>query len=174
MHMARPANTYPAEKITQGLIALIAHGGAVRPATDALKAEGFNIAPATLTKLREANQARYRELEREYGGELEAIAVDAARRSLTLAAAVEQGALEQILQEMAEKRLRDPSQTALNASKIKNTNVDQVLKLTGRPTVITEHKNADELLDGLMAKLGSIEGTATEDEPQAIEAGTDA
>ncbi len=75
---------------------------------------------------------------------------------------------------MSEKRLRDPSQTALNASKIKNTNVDQVLKLTGRPTVITEHKNADELLDGLMAKLGSIEGTASEDTQSALEAGADA
>ncbi len=50
--------------------------------------------------------------------------------------------------------VRDPATLARNAAVTKGINVDQVLRLSGRPTVIAEHRNADDLLDCLAKKLG--------------------
>ena len=73
-----------------------------------------------------------------------------------LAARLEHAALERATEQMLDPdhEVRDPATVARNAAVTKGINVDQVLKLSGRPTVIAEHRNADDLLDSLAKKLG--------------------
>ena len=164
----RPPRAFDAEQITRGLVQVIACAGNASEADRRLRAEDktWRVPLRTLQEWHTDTHAhRYRQLERDHGRELEALAIDSARRTLTLAAEVELLGLTQMREELQARKARDPSQMALNASKIKSANVDQVLKLTGRPTEVVEHRNADDLLDSLAKKLG----LALEPEPADAE-----
>ncbi len=82
--------------------------------------------------------------------------IEGARSSALLAARLEHAALERAISQMldTDHDVRDAATVARNAAVTKGINVDQVLKLSGWPTVIAEHRNADDLLDSLARKLG--------------------
>ncbi len=143
------------QDITNGLVMIISCGGNVNEAHRRLTSKGGNVPSLSVLKTwKTAHVDRYRELERKHGPQLEDIAVDNARRAMVLAAQVEQKGLESVIDAQKKAGYRTGSQDALNASKIKAAQVDQILKLTGRPTEITEHRNADDVMDSLMRKLG--------------------
>jgi len=82
------------------------------------------------------------------------VLVDGARTSALLAARLEQAALEAAVEQVEAGEAKDPATVARNAAVTKGINVNPVLKLTGRPTVITEYRNADDILDSLFKRLG--------------------
>ena len=46
----------------------------------------------------------------------------------------------------------DPARSAANLARVAQSNVDKLLALTGRPSQITESRNAEEILRSLVAK----------------------
>ncbi len=193
--VGRPARTYSPEQTTKALLTVIACAGNLSQARKRLLSEGEDVPLKTLSAWKDS--PRYRELERTHGRAIEDELVDHARRSAMLAAELEREGLQAALEDVraartavadleAERitpnayraimaRAENPAQMALNASKIKGGNVDQVLKLTGRPTEITEHRNVDDFFDALYKKLGlnpaqPVDATVVDDDPKELPA----
>jgi len=155
--MARALQSYDAEAIDRGLLMLAVCAGDAAQAHRRLAAEGVSIPERTLRDWKtHSHPQRFVEVQRSYSAELEGVIIDGARSAALLAARLEHAALERATEQMLDPdyEVRDPATVARNAAVTKGINVDQVLKLSGRPTVIAEHRNADDLLDSLAKKLG--------------------
>lgn len=142
--------------ITRGLNALVAFGGTPGPASRALKSTfDLDVSPGRLKTWRDHTYAeRYVSLQVEHSEEIESAIIRETRDLARAAAIAERIAIESVLEQLDGGRLRAPevAQVALNMSKIKQSNIDKMLALTGRPTAITEHRSAAEIIRALEAK----------------------
>lgn len=148
--------TYTEDHITKGLNALLAFGGSPAAASKALK-QAFALAiPAkTLQTWRDSTHAdRYAALQAEFGPEIEQAIVRDTRDLARAATTVERLAIEQAYEALESGAVRPEvaAQIALNMSKVKQSNLDKLLALTGRPQQITEHRSAAEIIRALRAK----------------------
>lgn len=147
---------YTEQDVTRGLNALIAFGGSPTQAAQALKdAFELDVPTSTLRTWRDATYAeRYVALQAEHGHEIEQAIVRDTRDLARAAAHVERMAIEKAVEAMQHTNLRatDAAQIAVNMSKLKQSNIDKLLALTGRPQAITEHRSAQELIRALAAK----------------------
>ena len=160
------------EDIERGLTALALTAGRPVQASDRLKEQGLDIPASTLCRWRDHQyHERYLEIATTVAYRVEDVIVQEARETAALAAQLERAALERAYRQvMNSKEGVDASQVAQRASTVKGINVDKLLQLTGRPTQVVEHRNADEVLRKLGASLPGliVDGTATEIEPKAI------
>jgi hypothetical protein len=109
---------------------------------------------STLRKWRDSTHSeRYAQLQADHGKDIEEAMVRDTRDLARAAAIAERLAIEKTIDELEADRSRiDPAQAAVAMSKVKQSNIDKMLALTGRPQSITEHRNATELLRALEAK----------------------
>jgi hypothetical protein len=152
--LEKPA--YTEQDIARALNALVAFGGSPSQASRAL-AEAFDLdVPATtLRAWRDSVYAdRYVALQTEHGHEIEQALIRDTRDLARAAAHVERLAIEQAVEGLHAGRIRptEAAQIAVNMAKLKQTNIDKLLALTGRPQAITEHRSAQELIRALAAK----------------------
>lgn len=174
--MSNPARSE--EEITTCLMALVAWAGQTTPAARYLKAEkGISVKPTTLKEWMTARYAdRFEKMRTEYGRQLEEKLSNDMRE---VAAFATEGAREAV--EAARKRIRagdepDPARAAANLATVATKQTDKLLSLTGRPQVITESRNATEMLRGLIAEFPQVFQLSAEqpDMPAQIEEGPDA
>lgn len=147
---------FTAKDVARGLNALVAFGGTPGPASRALKATfDLDVNPTTLRAWRDHTHAeRYVTLQLEHAQDIEDAIIRETRDLARAASMAERIAIESCLEQLDGGRLRaqEISQVALNMSKIKASNIDKLLSLTGRPTAITEHRSASEIIRALEAK----------------------
>lgn len=144
------------DQITKGLNALLAFGGSPAAASKALKQAFDLVIPGSTLKVwRDSTHAdRYTALQDEFGGQIEQAIIRDTRDLTRAAVQVERMAIEQAYEALDHGTVRPEvaAQIALNMSKIKQSNIDKLLALTGRPQQITEHRNANEIIRALAAK----------------------
>lgn len=158
---------YSPEEIDRGLLALALAGGNAMRASRELEALGHPVPWRTLYNWRDKHAQRLSELRTEHAPKIEALIVREARDSALLAAQVEQAGLARLQDNIDDIDLKDLSKTVKDASVSKAVNVDQVLKLEGRPTQIVENRQASDLIRKLRASgaMDAIDGEAEEIKP---------
>jgi hypothetical protein len=146
------------EDVETALQVLIAMDGSYKRASDALKEIGLDINPGTLSAWRNSIHAdRYYELLREKGRQIEERAALRMLETVGKAQDVADMAIEQTRELLEQKNPRmDPSQAAQRMTWVMGVNNDHMLKLTGRPTQITEHRDPNEILRSLGAIAGLV------------------
>jgi hypothetical protein len=147
---------YTEHDITRGLTALVAFGGAAGPASRALKDTfDLRVPPDTLKRWKEHTHAeRYATLQVEHAGQIEDAMVRELRDLVRASGQAERMAVEQTIESLERGGIR-PSEVAsiaVGMSKVKQSSIDKMLALTGRPQTITEHRSAAEILRALEAK----------------------
>lgn len=161
---------YTQEEIDDALTALIAFAGNAAAAIRYLEQEGKR-APAYPTLMdwsRTKYWERYEELREQFAAKREATLVnnylDASLRAteaMVLAA------------DKAKERLdrdedNDPARTAANLAMVARSATDKRLALQGRPTQISENRDATQILRGLMARYPQLiqltEDTGTDEQ----------
>ena len=144
------------EEIGRALTTLVAFGGSPSNASRALK-ETFDleISPSKLKSWRDFTYAdRYVALQTDHAAAIEEAIVRDTRDLARAAAQVERLAIEKAIDAIEDGNVRPEvaSQIALNMAKLKQSNIDKLLALTGRPQAITEHRSAAEIIRALAAK----------------------
>lgn len=146
----------PDQDVQRALHALLAFGGSPSPASRALKDEfDLDISRDVLKRWRDTTYAdRYAALQREHGADIEQAIVRETRDLARSAALVERMAIDRAMDEILDGRVRPEqlAQIALNMAKVKQSNIDKLLALTGRPQQITEHRDLDAIMRALAAK----------------------
>ena len=145
---------YTDQEIQRGLNALIAFGGSPTAASKAIR-EAFDleVPVGTLRTWRDATHAeRYSKLQTEHAKDIEEAMVRDTRDLARAASLAERMAIEKTIESLETSTRLDPAQAAVAMSKVKTSNIDKMLALTGRPQQITENRNANELLRALEAK----------------------
>lgn len=154
---------YTEQEIVRGLNALIAFGGSPTAASKALR-EAFDleVPVSTLRKWRDATHAeRYSKLQADHSAQIEEAMVRDTRDLARAAGLAERLAVEKVIEELESGNSRlDPSQAAVNMSKVKQSNIDKMLALTGRPHQIVENRNAGEIIRALESKGVLVRGDA--------------
>lgn len=136
------------------LKALIAFAGSPSAASEALRAQyGITASPEELARMRDHTHAeRYAALQESYAPDIEQAMVRELRELARAAMMGERLGIEKALTALPNMPPVPAAQIALNLSKIKQTNIDKLLALTGRPTTITESRSAEDLIRALVAK----------------------
>ena len=144
---------YTQEQITEGLMALIAHAGNHRRASDYLKTEkGIEIPPDTLYGWKHKHAIEYLELREKFADQMEK---QLAHEYLDLAAQAAQGtelAVKRAVERLEADEDKDPARTAANLAHVSQSSVDRNRVLTDRPSRITETRGLEEILRSLAAK----------------------
>lgn len=144
----------PGESIERALTALLAFGGSAKAAAVALDGA---IDVETLERWRDIEHAdQYAALQAEHGKDIEEAMVREMRDIARLALSGQRLAVEKAIEGLDRANPRDAAQIALNLAKVTQAGVDKILALTGRPTTISEHRSATELIRALASK-GVIE-----------------
>jgi hypothetical protein len=112
----------------------------------------------------------YEEVRRNLAPQIEAAVVEEMRAFIVQAGRVKSKVLERIDRALDEDKIpeRDLHQTLRNVAASQSTAVDKTLSLSGRPSQITEHRSAAELLERLQ-KLGALKRPGHDAESTAIE-----
>ena len=124
---------YTPEQVTKALMQLVANAGNVAATARDLIDDEFQVPEPTLRIWKNERHAeQYRRLEERYGQELEALAVEAARRNIQLAGEKKRALLERVNPEKVDERDLPQMLKAVTDAEAKGT--QGLLQLTGRPT----------------------------------------
>lgn len=141
-------------------------GDAKTAAAYLIEHEGIDTSPAKLMAQRKGKDfATYERYADEFAPRLEALLVREMREVAAQSLSLERKLMEKLDKQLTDNTLQDPSRALQAVSKVKQTSVDKLLSLTGRPTSITEHRSASEIVKKLEALRVLIPiGEASEDE----------
>jgi hypothetical protein len=164
-----PGGRYTEEEIERGLEALAVCGGSTRRASRELAARGLEIPHPTLQDWKTLHADRYQRMRDEVvpriHGKLAEESEDLAREY----GEVEREAIAILRERLPELRPHEGGNALRNLATSRAISIDKASVLRGRPTRITEHRSADEILEK-WRKLGVIEpnevvdGTVEEDD----------
>lgn len=111
------------------------------------------VTPDALTAWRNGEcRALYENLQERYAGQLEDALVREAREVAGRAMVLERRLLDETEKQLASGRMGDPSRAAANVSKVKDTAINKLLALTGRPSAITQSQDAAQIIRALEGK----------------------
>lgn len=114
--------------------------------------EGIDTSPAKLMAMRKGKDfATYERYAEEFAPRLEGLLVREMREVAAQSLALERKLMEKLDKQLIDNTLQDPARALQAVSKVKQTSVDKLLSLTGRPTSITEHRSASEIVKKLEA-----------------------
>lgn len=165
--MSNPARTE--EEVNTILVALAAWGGQINPASKYLKAEkGIAISPATLKDWKTRYGERYDRLREQNSASAEGTLAHEMREVALLAVGAERLAVEKTVERLESGEETDTARAAANLSRVAQSSVDKLMSLTGRPTQITETRDAFEIMRKLV-QMGVLQAP---DEPTQIEEAT--
>ncbi len=145
---------------------LFACAGSESMASKHLADQGIEITKATLGSWKRGRFAeRYERIRREHQQKLEEAIVPELREVAFLASSTERRLLEAVNERLDNGEENDPGRALANVAKAQGTATDKLLALTGRPQVITEHRNPDEIARSLVARgvLKLVESTDDKD-----------
>jgi hypothetical protein len=150
--MAR--TTYDQQDISKALTVLAFKAGNYSHAIAALKEMGLEVTQVRLKGWAEREyEDQYKAIRDKYQGEFEAEAIRDMRDHLRRAAEAERLLIQKAV-DLVDKTFsaKDASVAALNMAKIKQSNVDKLLALTGRPSTIIEDRGVEPIIESLIAK----------------------
>jgi hypothetical protein len=150
--MAR--TTYDQQDISKALTVLAFKAGNYSQAVAALKEMGLEVTQVRLKGWAEReHEDQYKAIRDKYQGEFEAEAIRDMRDHLRRAAEAERLLIQKAV-DLVDKTFsaKDASVAALNMAKIKQSNVDKLLALTGRPSTIIEDRGVEPIIESLIAK----------------------
>lgn len=155
--MSKAANPqWSQQDITTILTMLAVNAGNVAKTVKEHREEfGRSPDPTTLTNWRDRKYSdEYAKIRDEYAREFEADAVRTLRDRMRQAAEAEELAIRRMIEQLEQNRIsnRDLAGVAYNMSKIKATNADRLLTLTGRPTQIIDDRSAQQVIEGLVRR----------------------
>lgn len=165
---------YTLAEIQAGLISLAAHAGNAGPASRALAEQGIAIPVSTLRTWLRTRREEYDEIREKYGDQLEAEIARSLRESIAYTTRVAMKAVAVAEERLDLRKDINPAQTAASLARVVGTNTDKLLALTGRPTVITEHRSAEEILRplierGVLSTVTTTEGDAAAQLPAPVQ-----
>lgn len=141
------ADRFSPQQVDAGLLALVQAGSAERASVLLEETQGYRIAPSTLNLWRsKMHRDRFFEIAREHAPEQEEQLIHAKR---ALLARLEEGkalGIEKAIEQLESGEAKDPSAIARNLAVVGGIDTRDYLLLTGRPTEVVEHHNADDLL----------------------------
>jgi predicted component of type VI protein secretion system len=111
---------------------------------------------------------RYEQIREQYAQKVEATVTNDLRDAAREALETQRIAVQKARERLEADKDDDPARSAANLARVTQSNADKLLSLTGRPTQITESRNVNEMLRGLIAafpQVFSLEGQ----EPEQIE-----
>lgn len=152
-----------AEQCMRTLAAL--HGDAYQAAKVLHDSSQAFVTPVQLEAWRKGEyRGIYERFQEEMAQGLEEALVREHREMAARATQLERRLLDKIERDLDSKDIADPSRALTAVTKTKQVSVDKLLSLTGRPTTITESRNAAEIVKQLEALrvLIPIEATAQE------------
>lgn len=118
------------------------------------------------------HRERYLEIQEREGPKLEAIAAGHAREVILRAAEIEHNVLDRLTDNtLSTKELAEAAGAFQRVTTAKGINTTKLLELTGRPTSIVEHREGNEILRSLAAKVPGLILDSTAEElppPQAL------
>lgn len=152
-------------RVEIGLKALIRTGGRAKSAEKYLEDEGVRIPAYMLHKWKISHAAEYDALRETHAAEIEAHLAHDWRDNARLAVDGSALAVEAAIENLESGKDSDPARTAANLAKVAQSSTDKLLALTGRPTQITETRNAGEIIRKLV-QLGVVK---VPDDPLEIE-----
>lgn len=138
-------------QITNALTTLAMHGGDFKKASKEL----HGIGEVGLKKLAEEHTEDYKRIQDRAKHELEEDAIRTMRERLAQAGEAERLAIEKTIAGLTNGhsiRPTEAAQAALSMSRVKATNIDKLLTLTGRPNAIIEDRTAQEAVRSLVHK----------------------
>jgi hypothetical protein len=112
----------------------------------------------------------YRRYQEEYAPKLEEALVREAREVAGRAMILERRLLDETERQLSTGKMNDPAKAAANISRVKQSAIDKLLSLTGRPTTITQHQDAAEIIRalegrGVLVPLDQIVESTAEKQP---------
>lgn len=137
--------------------------GDAHTASKVLEDEHIDAKPDQLIAMRKGELKQlYDAYAKELAPQIEEQLVAEMREVAARASQLEHQIMDQIVKKLPS--MSDPSRALTAVTKAKQTAIDKVLSLTGRPQVITERRDAAQLVKKLeaMRVLVPIEGTAEE------------
>jgi hypothetical protein len=152
--MASPTQ-WDEKQISQILTLLALNAGNVAKTIREFKEEHDRAPSAdTLTNWRDRKYAeRYNRIREDYAREFEADAVRTLRDRMKQAAEAESIAIQKTIEALERQdRMVNPAQAAYNMTRVKATNADRLLTLTGRPNQIIDDRSAQKIIEGLVRK----------------------
>lgn len=161
--------TKPAH-VAQVLGVLVACAGDQDKARKLLSLEDREISREQIAKLRQTHGDEYAALAENYGPKLEAAIIRDTREIAARAVSVQLQAVLRAEETVGELKPSEAAKAARDLAHVSGQNVDQVLKLTGRPTQITEDRTVRQIANALVARKllvpvtgqQTVEGTAEE------------
>src|SRR4051794_3987172 len=165
--MAKRAQTvYTPEEIDRGLLALAVTGTAAAASRQlALNDPPVKVDRRTIAGWRERYPDRWRDIQTNHAARVEETIINEARETAIRAAELERETLSLELERTKNKEVKDAGASARNASTVKGINIDKVLGLSGRPRVVVEHRQAEDIIASLRRlapKVFSANGEAEE------------
>ncbi len=153
------SHKYTVEEVDTALLTL-SRAGSSRLASEHLASIGIEITPERLRSMRNKEYPnRYAHLQAQHGAELDQLIVQNSRAAFLQAAVIEERVLDRLEDNIEKLDARDLPAAAKNLTTVKAINLDKHMLATGRPTQITEHRDAASLL----AQLGDVvNSTATD------------
>lgn len=153
-------------EVEEALMVLAISGGNFKRASEQLRAAGQDLSPRRLRDwAQEVYPARYEQAQFRYADALEERLISQARVAASQAGDVIVRALELTAVQLESGDVKDPVRIARDASVVMGVNADKLLALSGRPTVVTEVRDAAQIMRALGAKLGvrdAVDGSAVE------------
>jgi hypothetical protein len=158
------SSKFTTEQVDGALLTLAMLGGSTEKAGKELRAAGMNVTSRTLREWREKlYPGRYRDLCQRHARDIEGVIVRGSRAIAVRADEVTMLALEKARAQLKAGEARDPASVARNAAVTKAVNIDKMMLLEGRPTQVTEHRDADELMRAIRARVTVLDKEAAID-----------
>ena len=162
----------PAER-RQALLVLALNGGNTKRAAEFLKDAGNPVPQQTLSYWTRKHADELEEVTREHAPKLEQAMAGQILRTALAAHEATLIAVEKAREQLEAGEAKDPSTAARNLGTTAGILSDKYLTLTGRPTQITEHRSADQILANIARQIGAVNSTAHEiPEAKQVEATT--
>lgn len=164
--------SYDDAEVERGLLVLALSGGNAAEAARTLAAldPPLKVSPSTLQNWKVKHGKRYAEIAAERVAELETIVLQQVREAIVQAGALQGQVLARLLARVEADELdtKDLANVLKSAGVTLGINVEKMLLLTNRPTVIAEKRDVGELIASLAERVpGLIVADAEEIGPAA-------
>lgn len=140
---------YTPADVDRGLLEL-AHVGNAAQASRNLQEQGLDIPGDTLRSWTRSHAERYSVIRTEVKEKAEEGLIHDFREIAQLAVQAERLALEKTIEQLEGDNAKDPSSAARNAATVKGITVANMLTLDGRPSVITQTRQASDIIAELV------------------------
>lgn len=167
-----------ADRLERGLLVLALCGGNARQAEQQLLLldPPVKISHDALGKWKTKYAERYAEIHAEHVAELEAVIVQQVREAILVAGTLQSKVLAALLLKVdaGDMDAKDLANVLKSAGVTLGINVEKMLLLTNRPTVIAEKRDITELLQSLARRVPGliVDGTAEDIVAPALGPGT--